>query len=281
MLAFAGNSILNRFAVVDGGAGAWSFTLIRLVCGALTLALLARYRLGQKSWRPQHGSWIGALCLLVYAASFSSAYLALDAGLGALILFASVQFTMMSRGLIAGESFSPRQWIGAAAALGAVVWLLWPDEASAMQAVPLWAAAAMGTSGFAWGLYSLIGRKTAAPLLATSGNFTRAALIAVIISVPVLLFWPETPPARSAALAAAASGAVTSGLGYAIWYTVLPAYSRLQAGVMQLSVPAIAAIGGVIFLGEVLTPRLVISAAVILVGVSAAAQRHSPDEPKP
>lgn len=264
MLAFAGNSILNRYALVDGDSGAWTFTLIRLISGAVMLALLSGFRI-------RGGSWAGALALLLYAGGFSFAYLAMDAGLGALILFAMVQFTMLGAGIAAGERLSLIQGGGAFIAFAAMIWLLFPEAGNAdFQSPALWAVGAMSAAGTGWGVYSLIGRGAAQPLLVTSGNFTRAALIAVILTLPLLSIWPEGRPSTGAILAAMASGAITSGLGYAIWYAVLPKLSRMQAGLMQLSVPAIAAIGGVMILGEVLTPRLMISTALILAGVGAA-----------
>ncbi len=270
MLAFAGNSILNRYALVDGHAGAWSFTLIRLLSGAIMLALLTRLQI-------RGGSWAGAASLLVYAAGFSFAYQALDAGLGALILFTAVQFTMMGRGVAKGERLGAFQWLGVLIAFAAMVWLLWPAHRisetvseTALGNIPLWAAASMSLAGMGWGVYSLIGRGASSPLLATSGNFARAALMALILTIPIFLISPEARPAGTALIAAVTSGAITSGLGYAIWYAALPGLSRMQAGIMQLTVPALAALGGVLFLGEILTPRLMISTVLILTGVGAA-----------
>lgn len=260
MIAFAGNSILNRLALVDGEAGAWSFTLIRLISGAVMLALLSRFRL-------REGSWAGAVSLLVYAAGFSFAYLALGAGVGALILFAVVQFTMMGRGVAMGERFSAVQWLGSLMAFGSMVWLLWPTAKIGGQSTSIWAIAPMIAAGIGWGVYSLIGRDAKSPLLATTGNFLRASIIALALSLPIFYWLPEALPSQTAIIAAIASGAITSGLGYAIWYAALPGFSRSQAGIMQLSVPALAAIGGVLFIGEVLTGQLIISTVVVLAGI--------------
>ena len=259
MLAFAANSILNRYALVDGGSGAWTFTVIRLVAGAFMLAALSRFQL-------KDGSWRGAIMLLVYAAGFSYAYLALGAGLGALILFTAVQFTMLGQGLVSGERLTGLQWAGTALAFSAMIWLLGPG---ANRPEP-WAVAAMTAAGIGWGVYSLLGRGVKAPLNATSGNFARAAIIALLLSLPIFWSFPEIKPSGTAIIAAITSGAITSGIGYAIWYAALPGLTRMQAGVMQLSVPAIAALGGVLFLGEILTSRLMISTAVILFGVGIA-----------
>lgn len=264
MLAFASNSILNRYALVDGGSGAWTFTLIRLVSGAAMLAILSRFQL-------KEGSWRGALMLLVYAAGFSYAYMELGAGLGALILFTAVQFTMLGQGLASGERLSPVQSAGTAMAFGAMIWLLWPGDSTGQS---FWAVSAMIAAGMGWGVYSLLGRGVKAPINATAGNFVRAAVIAIVLSLPILWISPEIQPSTSAVMAAIMSGAITSGVGYAIWYAALPGLSRMQAGIMQLSVPAIAALGGVAVLGEILTSRLIISTSIILLGVGVATLAH-------
>jgi len=264
MMAFAGNSILNRLALADGEMGAWSFTLIRLVSGAVMLAVLSGFRL-------RGGSWRAAAMLWLYAAGFSFAYLTLGAGLGALILFAVVQFTMMGQGLLSGERMTAWQWLGSIVAFASMVWLLSPDA----EAPPLWAVAAMSAAGFGWGVYSLLGRGTHEPLIATTGNFIRAAIMTLAISPVVFIAMPEVWPAQKAVLAAITSGAITSGVGYAIWYAVLPGLSRMQAGIMQLSVPALAAVGGVIFLAETVTPQLIIATTLILSGVGVATLSRS------
>ncbi len=264
LLAFAGNSVLNRYALLQGGSEAWNFALIRLVAGAITLAVLTGFRV-------KSGNWSGGLSLLAYAVFFSFAYLVLDAGLGALILFTFVQFTMLGRGVFTGERLTPPQWAGAALAFIAMAWLLWPKSNALITSPSIyWALIAMSIAGVSWGAYSLIGRSATDPLKETSGNFARAALLALILTVPITLINPEPIPALPVIIAAILSGAVTSALGYAIWYAILPQLSRIQAGVMQLSVPAIAAFGGVLFLDEHLTQRLVICTALILLGVGIA-----------
>ena len=264
LLAFAGNSILNRYALIDSGSEPWSFTVIRLVSGAIMLAALTGFQY-------RGGTWKGAIALLSYAAFFSYAYLVLDAGLGALILFTWVQFTMLGRAAAIGERFSIVQWTGTILAFLALAWLLWPSENAIITGYSsILALGSMSFAGISWGIYSLIGRGATDPIAETSGNFSRATLIALIVSVPVMLFRPEPLPGTPAFLAAVTSGALTSGLGYAVWYSILPFLSRMQAGVMQLSVPAIASIGGVLLLGEVLTQRLAISTILILFGVGIA-----------
>ena len=260
MLAFAANSVLARYALVDGEAGAWTFTLIRLTSGALALAVLTRFsRLGAGSWR-------GAISLLVYVAGFSFAYLQLDAGLGALVLFAMVQFTMLGWALRSGERLTLLQWVGLIIAFCALIWLLSPSSSGAEGI----AISAMMAAGIAWGAYSLIGRGATNPTQDTAGNFLRASLIALLLSPMIIFLAPEPAPSQTAISAALASGVITSGIGYAIWYSALPHLSRARAGIMQLSVPAIAALGGVIFLAEPLTTRLGLSTLAVLVGVGLA-----------
>ena len=258
MLAFAANSLLARLALAEDGAGAWGFSLIRILSGALVLALLVRRHLAGA------GSWQGAVSLLVYVAGFSFAYLALDAGLGALVLFASVQLTMIGWALVRGDRLGVLQWSGLALASAALVWLLSPGGA----APPPLAVAAMLAAGIGWGAYSLIGRSATQPTAATAGNFLRAGLIALALTPLVLIAAPEALPSRTALLAAIASGALASGLGYAIWYGALPGLGRAQAGALQLSVPPLAALGGTVFLSEPLTVRLVLATLAILAGVS-------------
>ncbi len=264
MIAFAANSVLARFVLVDGASGAWSFTLIRLISGALALAVLVRLRVRQT------GSWKGAVSLLIYVAGFSYAYLALGAGFGALVLFAMVQFTMVGWALRSGERLSVPQWAGLLAAFGALVWLLSPSLRTPSSG---FAILSMIAAGIGWGAYSLIGRSSTQPTRDTAGNFLRASLIALALTPVVSFMRPEVMPGQTAILAGLASGIFTSGIGYAIWYGVLPSLARAQAGILQLSVPAIAAIGGVLFLTEPLTARLAVSAMIILAGVGIATLR--------
>ena len=266
MLAFAGNSLLARYALLGDQAGAWTFSLIRLISGAAVLALIVRLDLRSA------GSWSGGLSLLIYMAGFSYAYLELGAGLGALILFATVQFTMIGWALRSGERLGLLQWSGLLLAFGALIWLLSPNLDGALGVATL----AMIAAGMGWGAYSLIGRGAQQPTRDTAGNFLRASLIALVLSPLVLFASPEPAPSQSALIAALVSGVVTSGLGYSIWYAAWPGFSRAQAGIMQLSVPAIAAIGGVLLLGEALTLQLALSTAIILAGVGVATLSTAP-----
>ena len=258
MIAFAANSILCRLALEATAIDPASFTVIRLISGAATLWLIVRVRTGGNALA---GSWSSAFGLFAYAAAFSFAYVSLSAGTGALILFGAVQATMILYGLLRGERFTPLQTAGLLLALGGLVALLLPGATA-----PHWAGATLMTiAGMAWGAYSLMGRASTHPIETTAGNFLRAAVFGVLLSaVSIGVFaWD----ARGALLAVL-SGAVASGLGYAIWYTVLPALRATHAATVQLSVPVIAAIGGVLLLGERLSLRLVLCSVAILGGIA-------------
>ena len=258
MIAFAANSILCRQALEATAIDPATFTGIRLVSGAATLWLIVRIRTGGNALA---GSWPAAFSLFAYAAAFSFAYVSLGAGMGALVLFGAVQATMILYGLARGERFAPLQTAGLLLALGGLVALLLPGATA-----PDWAAASLMTlAGIAWGAYSLIGRGSTQPLAATAGNFLRACAFGLLLSVASLGLF--TWDARGAVLAVL-SGAVASGLGYAIWYTVLPALRATQAATVQLSVPVIAATGGVLLLGERLSLRLVLCSVAILGGIA-------------
>jgi len=273
MIAFAANSVLGRLGLVDGGIGAGSFALIRLVSGALALSMIAG---PTRSLRA--GSWTGAFALFTYAAFFSYAYLALSAGTGALILFAVVQITMVGAGLLAGERLSPLQWAGMFIALLALVWLLSPG----IDTPPLLAAGAMAIAGVGWGGYSLIGRQATGadndPTRRTAGNFLRASLVAALCLPLVFLIHPEPMPEHYGVLLAILSGAITSGLGYAIWYSALRSLEATKAGIAQLTVPALAALGGVLFLSEPVSFRFALSSGLILAGVGVATLTSAPSK---
>jgi len=271
MIAFAANSVLGRLALIEGEIGAGSFALIRLISGAVELALLVLLQ----SRRPS-GSWSGGLALLTYAGFFSYAYLALPAGTGAVILFAIVQVTMIGFGIFKGERPTLLQWLGLTLAFAALIWLVSPG----VEAPSLIATLSMAIAGIGWGMYSLLGRGGGAPTAATAGNFIRAALIAGLVSPGILYVSPEVLPSSRGATLAVLSGAVTSGLGYAIWYTALKGLTATRAGIAQLSVPAIAAAGGVLFLSEPITLRFALATALILGGVALATLTPAPTSPK-
>jgi drug/metabolite transporter (DMT)-like permease len=241
MLAFAANSLLCRLALQRGEIDPVSFAGIRLVSGAIVLAVIVRFRSERPA--PGHADWLAAAMLFVYVAFFSFAYLTLSAGTGALILFGAVQLTMFSVGLRSGEKFGSAAWLGLALAVAGLVYLVSPGIA----APPLVGAALMAIAGVAWGVYSLRGRGVADPLAATAGNFARAAPLALLLSV--LFIANARAYANGAGVALAiASGALTSGIGYVIWYAALSKLTAMRAATVQLSVPLIAAFGGVAFL---------------------------------
>lgn len=274
MIAFAANSVLGRMGLLGGDIGAGSFALIRLISGALVLGLIAGVSTVHTS-----GSWRGGLALFIYAAFFSYAYLQLAAGTGALLLFAMVQITMVGAGLLNGERFTWLQWGGLVAALLALGWLLSPG----LEAPPLIGALVMMIAGFGWGLYSLIGRTSKNdPTMTTAGNFLRASLIGVIILVPIIIWVsPEPTPGTRGIFLAILSGAITSGLGYAVWYMALKGLSATRAGVAQLTVPAIAALGGILFLDEDLTLRFGLASLIILAGVGVATLTPNASQARP
>jgi drug/metabolite transporter (DMT)-like permease len=258
MIAFAGNSLLCRVALRDTGVDPASFTSIRLVSGAAMLWLIVRMR---RNTAQTGGNWLSALVLFGYAAGFSFAYVSLPAATGALLLFGSVQTTMIGRGLWMGERLTGLQLVGVLLAISGLVGLLLPG----LSAPPLQGSLLMIGAGMAWGIYSLRGKGSGDATAVTAGNFLRAVPFSLAvslvmshrISVDVAGFWY-----------AVSSGALASGIGYAIWYTVLPSLKATSAATVQLSVPVIAALGGILFLAESITLRLVLASIVILGGIA-------------
>ncbi|MGN8064376.1 DMT family transporter [Ralstonia sp. 22111] len=264
MVAFASNSLLCRLALQHAAIDAASFSSIRLVSGAVVLAVLARAgarRAGAGRAPLARVDWAAATMLFVYVVFFSFAYLTLSAGTGALILFGAVQLTMLAAGLRAGERFEALGWAGFALAAGGLVYLVSPGVTAP---TPL-GAALMTVAGIAWGVYSLRGRGLDNPLAATAGNFLRAAPMALALS---MLLYDRAHASPAGILLALASGALTSGIGYVIWYAALKGLSAIRAAAVQLSVPPIAAFGAVLFLAEPLTPRLAAASAAILGGIA-------------
>jgi drug/metabolite transporter (DMT)-like permease len=258
MIAFAANSLLCRLALADATIDAASFTGIRMAAGALTLATLVLSRGGHARFRVRPRA---AAFLFLYAACFSFAYLQLAAGTGALLLFGAVQLTMLSAGLRAGEYLSPLAWLGLLVSFGGLAYLVSPG----LTAPPLGGAALMAGAGIAWGLYSLSGRGSADPLQATAENFVGAAGLALILC---LVFAADLHLGPRGVLLAIASGALASGLGYVIWFRALRGLGASTAASVQLSVPVIAATGGVLLLGEPLTLRLLLAAILVLGGIA-------------
>ena len=262
MLAFAGNSLLCRIALRDTAIDAASFTAIRIASGALMLAILLKAR----GIRPMAGgSWLAALMLFSYAAFFSFAYRELSAATGALLLFGAVQMTMMGFGFFSGERLGAVKLVGLALALGGLVTLLLPG----LAAPPLQGAAFMVAAGASWGVYSILGKGMGEPTAATGGNFMRAVPFAAALGLAAMNHSPNSLGVDlHGALYAVLSGAITSGLGYALWYAALPALTSTSAAIIQLSVPAIAALGGALLLSEQVTTRLLIASAAILGGIA-------------
>lgn len=261
MLAFAGNSLLCRAALRHGGIDAASFTSIRIASGAFVLYLLASLRDARGGVASGRGNWLSAFALFAYAAGFSFAYLSLSAATGALLLFGAVQATMIGHGLWRGEHLRAAQKAGLVIAFAGLVGLLLPG----LSAPPLGAACLMLAAGAAWGIYSVRGRSAGDPLRVTAGNFLRAIPMSAALSLCLL----GSASADSAGvLAALASGALASGLGYAIWYTVLPSLQSTSAAVVQLGAPVLAALGGIVWLGEPLTFRFLLPAIAVLGGIA-------------
>ena len=258
LIAFAGNSLLCRLALTRTDIDAATFTSVRIVSGALVLALLMRMR---TSAIPRAGSWSSAAALFAYAAGFSFAYEHLTAGTGALLLFGAVQATMISVGVLRGERLCQLQSAGLLLAYAGLTGLVLPG----LAAPPLVSALLMLVAGVAWGIYSLRAKNSGDPTSATAGNFLRAVPMALGVSL-VSLQSQETDSAGI--MYAIASGALASGLGYAVWYTALRDLRATTAATVQLSVPVLAAAGGVLLLHEALTARLVLAGAAILGGVA-------------
>lgn len=258
LTAFAGNSLLCRVALRHTEIDAASFTTTRLVSGALTLWLLVQFGRRGAGGR---GSWPSALALFAYAAAFSFAYVSLSAGTGALLLFGAVQASMIGWGLFRGERLNARQLAGLTLALAGLLGLLLPG----LSAPPLAGALLMIAAGVAWGVYSLRGKGAGDPLRVTAGNFARTVPLALLLSA---LFMGQARVDTAGMLYAVASGAITSGLGYAIWYAALPRLQATSAATLQLSVPVIAALGGMFWLGESLTLRLMLASMAILGGIA-------------
>ena len=258
MIAFAANSLLCRAALKRGTIDAASFSSIRIVAGAIALWIILRMR---KSHRGATGSWWSAAALFCYVGAFSFAYNTLSAGIGALLLFAAVQSSMIVWGFWRGERFHIRQWIGFAVACAGLVVLLLPG----ISTPPLTGAVLMLGAGVAWGIYSLRGKGGGDPIAATAGNFLRAAPMTLLLSA---FFLTSMRIDAIGATYAVISGAITSGLGYVIWYSALPGLTATTAATVQLSAPVIAALGGILFLGETFTSRIAGASIAVLGGIA-------------
>jgi drug/metabolite transporter (DMT)-like permease len=263
LTAFAANSLLCRMALGDALIDPVAFTVLRLGSGAAILVVLTRFSSEPEPVTGSHGSWGSALGLFAYAMAFSLAYISLPAGVGALILFGAVQLTMIGFGLLKGERLRVLQWFGLIIALAGLIWLVSPGLAAPDPV----GAILMSISGFAWGCYSIRGKGAAAPIKATAENFIRT-LPMVIIAAAITLSSIQAEP--TGIMLAIVSGSITSGLGYVLWYHVLREMATTRAAVLQLLVPIIAAIGGILFLSEAPSIRLLGASALILGGVALA-----------
>ena len=269
LVAFAANSLLCRLALAQGYIDAWNFTVIRLLSGAVCLAiimLLYTKKLNKKAQSSSSvindiGSWRSSVSLLIYALCFSIAYIELDTGMGALILFSAVQFTMIGWGIYKQERLTAVQWLAFIVAFVAFVYLMLPSQ----TAPPVMAAVLMSISGVAWGIYSIRGKACVSPLRATTYNFIRSLLVLPIL---IVVGMSQLKNVRmEGVLLAIASGAIASGVGYSIWYVAMPLLKSTHAAIVQLCVPVLAAIAGAVFLSETLTVQFMLPSSIILLAV--------------
>lgn len=263
LIAFAANSLLTRMALGEGTIDAASFVSIRLVSGAVMLLAITATTQKKLSLSLSKGSWVAALMLFLYAIAFSFAYLQLATGTGALILFGTVQVTMILVALRQGEKPSTAEWGGLVIALLGLIYLVLPG----LESPPVGGSVLMMISGVAWGFYSLLGRGSAQPVANTMNNFVRAVPFALGVSLVSL---SRVQLSGEGILLAVISGAIASGVGYAVWYAALRGLTATRAATVQLSVPVIAAVGGILFLQEALSIRLMLASVMILGGVGLA-----------
>lgn len=262
LVAFAFNSILCRLALGAEAIDATSFTTIRLFSGAMVLVLIKSF-FGKKESETKSGNWISAFFLFAYAICFSLAYINLTTATGALILFGSVQLTMLGAALAKGERPQIPEWLGLFSAFAGLVCLVFPG----LSAPPLLSCALMASAGAAWGFYTLRGRASRNPLADTTGNFLRSTPMIILVALPFVYRIHLSP---KGIIFAVLSGAIASGIGYSLWYAALKYHTATRAAILQLSVPALAAIGGVIFLAEIISMRLWLASALILGGITLA-----------
>jgi len=258
LIAFAVNSVLCRLALGEESIDAASFTVIRLISGAITLALILKMS-GPGNDSTSKGNWVAALMLFLYAITFSLAYISLDTATGALILFPAVQISLVFIALRAGNRLHSTEWLGIFIALAGLVYLMLPNVTTPSLAGFI----LMIIAGISWSIYTIKGKGSQNPLADTAHNFSRTI---PLVAARALITIPYVDLSIKGVILAVLSGAVASGIGYAIWYTALGGLSAVQAGVVQLFVPAIAAAGGVVFMSEVITLRLIVSAMMILGG---------------
>ncbi|OBT12007.1 hypothetical protein A9267_04350 [Shewanella sp. UCD-FRSSP16_17] len=274
IIAFAANSVLSRLALAEEAIDAASFTAVRLITGALVLLIIVSVKslshgqsinlskVVKKVVKPVSGSWFASIMLFIYAVTFSYAYISVDTGTGALILFGSVQLTMIAISLLVGTRLYLAEWVGILMAFSGLIYLVLPDVSSpSFNGFIL-----MTLSGVAWGVYTLKGRHSQAPIMDTAYNFARTLPLVLVL---IIVAFDSLNLTYQGIILAAIAGGLTSAIGYSIWYIALKGLSATQAAVIQLSVPIIAAIGGVIFVAEPITYRLMISSLVVLGGILA------------
>jgi drug/metabolite transporter (DMT)-like permease len=259
LIAFAANSVLCRLALGEKTIDAAGFTSVRLLSGALVLFCILKFS-NKKNGSSTKGSWSAAFMLFLYAVTFSFAYLTLNTGTGALILFGSVQITMILRSLFSGNRLLPIEWMGVIVAFSGIVYLVLPG----VTAPSFTGFSLMTLAGIAWGLYTLKGRGSANPLSDTTYNFLRSVPFMIVLG---MFFFQNVHISREGVILAAISGGITSGIGYTLWYMALRGLSATQAAVVQLSVPVIAGFGGIVFISEPISLRLTLSALLTLGGI--------------
>ncbi len=262
LIAFAANSVLGRLALGTNSIDAATFTTLRLVSGAAMLSILSMI-FSKRSTVKTQGNWVSATLLFSYAITFSFAYLDLSTATGALILFGFVQVTMIFWALRSGERPPLAEWIGLITAIAGIVYLVSPG----VTAPSVMGSILMATAGISWGIYTLRGRKSVNPLADTTGNFLRSAPLAFIV---FLIMLQQTHTSKRGILLAISSGALASGIGYAVWYATLKDLTATRAALVQVAGPLLAAIGGIIFMSETISSRLLVSSVLILGGISIA-----------
>jgi drug/metabolite transporter (DMT)-like permease len=262
LICFAFNSILCRLALKTDEIDAASFTSIRLLSGAVVLSIIFTF-LGKKDAGTTRGNWFSAFFLFAYAICFSFAYIDLTTGTGALILFGSVQATMIIAALISGERPRLLEWSGLFLALGGLVYLVFPG----LSSPPIFSSLLMMFAGIAWGFYTLRGKGSANPLADTAGNFVRSVPMILLVSLP---FLANIHLSLKGIIFAVLSGALASGIGYSVWYAALRFHTSTRAGILQLSVPVLTAVLGVVFLSEEIALRLILATVLILGGIALA-----------
>lgn len=271
LIAFAGNSVLCRLALHENAIDASSFTILRLLSGAITLFVLfqltqAKNKVAEPIKRNTNKEWLSAFMLFVYAICFSFAYISMDAGIGALVLFACVQITMITTTLLSNQRLSIAKWCGVILAFVGLVYLVYAQGGLVDTNFTYTSFVLMAIAGIAWAAYTILGKGATNPLSMTYRNFSKSIIFA--LPLPLLFIWFAPVLTLEGLILAVASGAGTSALGYAIWYYALNGLTSVQAGVVQLSVPVITSLGGLIWLQEALTLELVISQLMILGGIA-------------